>query len=273
MSTIAQTQDQAVEVWDGQLTMHVKVAGQGDPILYLHPAAGLAWDPFLDELSKTHTVYAPEFPGTSQGDAFAIHKVDDLDDLILIYEETIRRLELTTKPIAIGQSFGGMLVLELAARYPDLFAKAVVLDPIGLWRDDLPVASYMELAPPDLGPLLFHDPTGPAATAMLTPPEDPEEAVAVGAGLVWALGCTGKFVWPVPDRGLTKRLHRIQIPTLIVWGEQDKLINAAYADEFRQRIDGSRIEIIAGSGHIPQVEQTEATLAVIQPFVDGAATT
>lgn len=53
-----------------------------------------------------------------------------------------------------------------------------------------------------------------------------------GASMVWALGCTGKFCWPIPDRGLAKRLHRVTAPTLIVWGEEDGLFSVAYAEEF-----------------------------------------
>ena len=54
------------------------------------------------------------------------------------------------------------------------------------------------------------------------------------ADLVWALGATGKFVWPIPDKGLKKRLHRVKAPTLIVWGEDDALVSSAYAKEFAQ---------------------------------------
>jgi pimeloyl-ACP methyl ester carboxylesterase len=270
MSTDTHTTDQqTVAVWGDKVQLRVNVAGSGDPILYFHPAAGFHWDPFLLELSSGHTVYAPEVPGTSMGDPHAIHAVDDLDDLVLLYEEMIRKLDLSQAPVAIGQSFGGMLALELAARYPGIFSRVVVLDSLGLWRDDMPVASYMEAGPMDLPGLLFADPQGPAAAAMFTPPPDPEQAIAMQAGLVWGMGCTGKFVWPIPDKGLRKRLHRVDVPTLIVWGEQDRLVPVGYAQEFGDLIAGSRVEIIADAGHIPQMEQTERTLSVVRAFLDG----
>jgi pimeloyl-ACP methyl ester carboxylesterase len=102
---------------------------------------------------------------------------------------------------------------------------------------------------------------------MLTLPSDPEEAIAAGAGLVWALGCTGKFVWPIPDKGLEQRLYRISAPTLIVWGEQDRLIPASYADDFAARISGSKVAIVPGAGHIPQVEATDTTYTVVDGFL------
>lgn len=266
MTSTLDLTEKTLDLWGGEIQLRVKVAGQGPGLVYLHPAAGLAWDPFLERLAQDFTVYAPEFPGTSPADPYAVHKVDDLWQLVLMYEEAIRKLEIGT-PVLIGQSFGGMLAAELAAAYPDRFAKLVLLDPIGLWRDEHPVANWIAAPPAALPELLFADPEGDAAKAMLTPPEDPEEAIAAGAGLVWALGCTGKFVWPIPDKGLERRLHRISAPTQIVWGEQDKLIPAAYADEFAARITGSKVAIVPGAGHIPQVEATDATFALVDGFL------
>jgi pimeloyl-ACP methyl ester carboxylesterase len=87
------------------------------------------------------------------------------------------------------------------------------------------------------------------------------------SSMVWALGCTGKFVWPIPDKGLHKRLHRLLAPTLIVWGENDALIPVGYAREFGARIARSRVEIVRDAGHIPQAEQMETTLALVRNFL------
>lgn len=267
MQQRTEVRDETLGVWDDQIKMHVKVGGSGPPLLYFHPAAGLAWDPFLDRLAEHYTVYAPEHPGTSPEDPREIHKVDSLWQLVLIYEEIIRRLGFDEAPMAVGQSFGGMMSLELAASYPNIFSKLVVLDPIGLWRDDAPVANWIAAPPEELPELLFHDPAGEAAQAMFAMPEDPEAVVAIQAGLVWALGCTGKFVWPIPDKGLAHRLHRIETPTLIVWGKEDRLNPVVYAQELGDRITGSRVEVIEGSGHIPQVEQMETTYELVSEFL------
>ena len=258
--------DRTVSTWNDRVTIRVRVGGGGPPLVYLHPAAGLAWDPFLDKLAQRYTIYAPEFPGTTPGDPYAIHQVDDLWDTVLIYEQTLRELGLSQVPV-IGQSFGGMLAAELAAAYPGLFSRVVLLDPVGLWRDDAPVANWIAAAPAQLPGLLFADPAGKPAQAMLALPEDPDARATAQAVLVWNLGATGKLCWPIPDRGLHKRLHRITAPTLIVWGEQDALASPVYAEEFRNRIVNSRVEIIPKSGHIPQVEQTEATYAAVSAFL------
>jgi len=258
--------EEAISIWDGRLTMRIKVAGAGAPLLYLHPAAGLRWDPFLSHLAESFTVYAPEFPGTSVGDPYAIHAVDDLPDVVLVYEELARKLGLHN-PVLVGQSFGGMLAAELAATFPAMTDRLVLLDPIGLWRADAPVASWMSTPPEQLPALLFHDPTSEGAQALLAMPEDPEMARAATAGMVWAFGCTGKFAWPIPDRGLRKRLHRITASTLIVWGEHDRLVPPTYAQDFQALVADSRVEIIAGSGHVPQVENFPATARAVDEFL------
>lgn len=259
--------ERAVEIWGGRLTIRFRTLGAGPPLVYLHPAAGLHFDPFLEALGADWTVFAPEHPGTSEGDAEAIHLVDGLWDLVLIYEEAIRALDLDGPVVAIGQSFGGMMAAELAAHRPELFERLVLLAPIGLWREDLPIVNWIMTPPEELPALLFKDPGCPAAQAMFTPPEDPGEALAATAGLIWALGCTGKFVWPIPDRGLSKRLHRVRAPALIVWGADDALIPSDYAAEFGARIAGSRVEILADCGHIPQLEQGAATLEMVREFL------
>lgn len=258
--------DRTVHTWNDRVTIRVRVGGEGPPLVYFHPAAGLAWDPFLDKLAERYTIYAPEFPGTTPGDPYAIHQIDDMWDTVLIYEQTLRGLGLVGVP-AIAQSFGGMLAAEIAAAYPDLFSQLVLLDPIGLWRDDAPVANWISAAPPALVAMLFADPTSDAAQAMLAMPEDPDALASAQAQMVWNLGATGKLCWPIPDRGLHKRLHRISAPTLLVWGEEDALIPAVYAEEFRSRIADSRVEIIPKSGHIPQVEQMEATYSAVSAFL------
>lgn len=263
---------QTVPLWNGQLKLHVRVAGLGPALLYLHPAAGLVWDPYLDGLCKDYTVYAPEHPGTSAADPSAINKVDSWWDLMMIYEELVRALALDN-PVIVGQSYGGMMAAELAAMFPALPSKLVLLNPIGLWRDDapIPLVELCASGPDKLPGYLFHDPACEGAQRMFAPGADQDQTIKAMSGMVWSLGCTGKFFWPIADYGLAKRLHRIKAPTLIVWGRQDALVPAVYAEEFGQRISGSRIKLIDRCGHIPQVEQLQNTLAGTRTFLSTNA--
>ena len=88
--------------------------------------------------------------------------VDHLSDVVLIYQEVVRSLGLH-KPVVVGQSFGGMIAAELTSAFPQLASKVVLFDPVGLWRDDLPVANWIATPPAELPALLFHDPGSPAA--------------------------------------------------------------------------------------------------------------
>jgi pimeloyl-ACP methyl ester carboxylesterase len=266
----AAVRDETVEIWDGRLRLHVKVAGDGPPVLFFHPLSGLAWDPLLDQLAQRHTVYAPEHPGTSPGDPKAIEQVQTFTELLLIYEEAVRELGLE-RPAAIGQSFGGMVAADLTATFPLLFSRLALLAPAGLWRDDAPIPLMQMVAgpPEDLPKYLFAHPGSEAARAALALPGDPElipKAIAQGA---WNIGCTTKFAWPIADHGLGRRLHRIQVPTLIVWGRQDALIPVAYAAEFGSRIAGSQVEVIDDCGHVVQADQPEHTWTALSKFLAG----
>ena len=87
-------QEQTVSVWKNQISPKVQVAGSGPPVVFLHGAYGLTWDPFLDALAEKHTVYAPEHPGTTLGDPDGIKPLDNLWDLVLYYDELFDQLGL-----------------------------------------------------------------------------------------------------------------------------------------------------------------------------------
>jgi pimeloyl-ACP methyl ester carboxylesterase len=258
--------EEVVPVGGGRVEMRVQVAGSGPPLVYLHPAGGLAWDPFLERLSQERTIYAPLVPGTSPADPDAIDEVRDLWELVLLEQEALSALGLDGADV-VGASFGGMLACELQATFPGRFGKLVLLAPIGLWRDDAPVANWMMTAPQDLPALLFADPGGEVAQAALALPDDHDERADAIASATWTMGCTAKFVWPVPDRGLARRLHRIAAPTLVVWGTEDALVSPVYAEEFASRIADARVELLDGCGHVLQLERLEETLALVRGFL------
>jgi pimeloyl-ACP methyl ester carboxylesterase len=187
---------------------------------------------------------------------------------VLIYDEILDALNLRSVPV-VGTSFGGMMACELAAQRPDRVSKMVLLDPIGLWRDDAPVAPYMLMPPDKLLATLYKDLDSEPVKKATEMPDDPDELAVVTADLVWALGATGKFIWPIPDKGLKKRIHRIKAETLIVWGEDDALVSSIYAKEFAARIANSRIEIIKDCGHVPQVERLEILKPIVAKFLQA----
>ena len=78
-----------------------------------------------------------------------------------------------------------------------------------------------------------------------------------------------KFQWPIPDKGLSKRIHRISAPTLIIWGEKDGLVPPIYAEEFHARIAGSRVVIMKQAAHMTMLEQPEEFASLISGFLSA----
>jgi pimeloyl-ACP methyl ester carboxylesterase len=260
------TQERRVAVWQNQVRFRVLCDGTGPPLVFFHGPWGLTWDPFLESLARTFTVYAPEHPGTTPDAPDDVYHLDGLWDLVLCYEELLAALGLDEAAV-VGHSFGGMVACELAAAYPRRVRRLVLVDPLGFWRDGDRIVNWMLLNPSELPGYVFRDPAGEPARRMFGSP--PVADAATRVRLLWAMGTTGKFIWPLPDKGLKKRIHRVAAPTLVVWGKDDRLVPAAYAEEFVQRIVGARVQTVGGTGHAPHVEEPETVARMVREFVTG----
>ena len=261
------TQQRTVTVWQGRVPFRVHVKGEGPAVVFFHGPWGLLWGPFLDALAQRFTVYAPEHPGTTPGEPDAVQQVDSLWDLVLCYDELLDSLRLQ-EAMLVGHSFGAMVGCEVAAMRSSRVRRLVLIDPIGFWRDDAPVINWMLLAPQDLPAYVFREPEGAPARALFSIPDDPEDGALARTRLIWAMGSTGKFIWPIPDKGLKKRIHRIEASTLLVWGDHDRLVPRVYADEFARRLPRTRLEVVKGAGHAPHLEQPDATAHLVQAFLN-----
>jgi pimeloyl-ACP methyl ester carboxylesterase len=255
-----------IPLWQGSVDTEVEIAGKGAPLVWLHGPWGLTPDrDFVARLAETHTVYAPKHPGTSTGNTDAVHKLDTWLDLIVYYAELFDALKLAA-PVIAGHSFGALVAAEIAATNAAA-SKLVLIDPVGLWRDEAPVRNWMLLPDAERKTALFADPDGAGAKRFFTLPADAAQRVDALAGMVWAQACTGKFVWPIPDQGLKKHIHRIGAPTLLVWGAADSIVPVAYAKDFATAIKGAKVATVADAGHLPHIEKPTETLAAVQQFL------
>jgi pimeloyl-ACP methyl ester carboxylesterase len=256
--------ERTLSLWGKQIKPRVLIGGDGRPVIFLHGAGGLLWDDFLDALARNYTVYAPEFPGTSPGEYDAIKVLDDWHDLVVYYAELIDELGVKDATL-VGHSFGGMIAAEIAAASPHSIAKLVLLSPLGLWRDDAPIPPWLSMNAAEMSEVFFYD-KEVAKRFMLTP-----ETVATQPDLVlaatWALACAGKFTWPIPDRGLRDRLHRISAPTLLVWGDKDKLVSPVYATDFQAGIANSRLSLVPEAGHALIHEKHREAAKAVSDFI------
>lgn len=266
---MAASEVRRLSLWQNRIDTEVEIAGNGPPLVYLHGPWGLAPDrAFVARLAAGFTVYAPKFPGTSRGDHEAVHALDNWHDLVVYHGELFDKLGLAA-PALVGQSFGGLVAAEFAAAAPKSVGRLALIDPVGLWRDDLPIKNWMLLSADARRRLLFADHESEAARRFFEVPSDPEARVDTLAQFNWSLACTGKFVWPIADRGFKNRIHRVAAPTLIVWGQADGIIAPAYAQEFAGRIAGARVELIDKAGHLPHLEQPEVVVKAVRGFLAG----
>jgi len=243
----------------------VLVDGDGPPTVYLHGLLGQEWGPFLDGLAAGRRVYAPAHAGSDEPDE--LQHLDHLYDLVLYYDDLFNALGLEQIDL-IGHSFGGMVAAEIAAAYPGRVRRLILIDPLGLWRDDAPVEDYLLVPPERQTALLLGDPSREEVIARVKLPDDPKARIAAQLRRTTALASASHFIWPIPERGLAKRLRRVSAETLIVWGADDKLVPSSYAQEFATLIASSQVEIVAGAGHSPQLEQCQAVLDKVRLFLD-----
>ena len=161
-----------------------------------------------------------------------------------------------------------MLAAELAAQRPQAVENLVLISPVGLWREDAPytVADWCALGPDEILDVLFYDKHHPRVTRRMSPPSGKDAEALWMVNFIWTLGCTAKVIWPIPDKGLRKRIHRVGAPSLVVWGENDRLIPPVYAEEFRKSLGNAQILMLPKCGHEPPLEQCETLLTKVEEF-------
>lgn len=264
-----------VTLWDPPITAKIFEVGEGEPVLFLHSGSGITpSDPVVAALAATgRKVIAPRHPGFLDPDE--LDELRDVHDLALYHDELLDVLGLESVPV-IGHSFGGMVAAELAAHVPSRVSKLVLVAPVGLWNESYPTADFFTAFPFGMADLLWHDASSPEAVAAMTAMAagDEEEAsqsddplTAMMLRVLPGLVTLGKYIWPLPDKGLSRRLRRIKAPTLVVWGEKDKLAPSQYADDFVAKIPEAKALFMPDAGHMAPYEKTEDFVASVDTFL------
>ena len=247
-----------LEMRGGDFRAIVESAGSGPPLLYLHGAvAQKGWAPFLERLSQQFTVYAPYLPG--YGEASGLEHIADLTDLTLYNLALLDALGVERAHV-VGHFLGGMIAAEMAAFSPASVNRLALVSPAGVWRDEEPVADLLALDANELSARLAATPEG-------TPSLDGVSDM-LARDRMQDIAAAGKFLWPLPDKGLARRAYRIKAPTLILWGEQDRISPPSYAADFQRLIAGSRTGTVANAGHLLMLEQPEVFADAVTTFLN-----
>ncbi len=237
--------------------------GEGEPLGFLGGLRGLPrWPALLDRLAEHHRVIAPSLPGFPGATGF-----DELDDLADWVTATLDLLEASGLEGAdlIGASVGATLAAEVAAFSRATVRRLVLIAPFGLFDEREPTRDLWATREGELPGLLCERPDQLAR--FLAPPEG-EDAGDWSILIARASEAAARLLWPTGDLGLRKRLHRIQAPTLVLWGSADRVLPPAYAKRFAAALGGwVEAREIAGAGHMAELDQPDAVAAAIAGFL------
>lgn len=238
----------------------VWTAGTGPKLGFLAGFGGLPkWVPFLDALAEKRTVVVPSLPGFPGGERG--HSVlDNHLDWVLAVRELLVKAGLDGADLA-GSSVGAALAAEMAAIWPQSVRRLALIAPFGLFDEADPPADPWAQRPPDVPNLFCADPANwemlKAPPEGLNSPEWPIEQVR-------ASEAAARIFWPLGNTRLEKRLPLIEAPTLLVWGDGDRIMPRSYADRFANGIRGkSEIRVIPGAGHLAELDKPAETAAAI----------
>jgi len=237
--------------------------GSGPKIGFLAGFGGLPrWMPFLDELAKSRTVIVPSLPGFPGGDRG--HTVLDTHlDWLLAVRGLLDKAGLSGADLA-ASSVGGSLAAETAALWPDSVRRLALVAPFGLFDDKDPPTDPWAQRGDAVPGLLCADPE--IWKAMKAAPEN-ANSVEWPIEQVRANEAAARIFWPLGNTRIEKRLHLIKAPTLLLWGEQDRIMPRAYADTFAKGIAGkTEVKVISGAGHLAELDKPAEVAQAILAF-------
>ena len=236
-------------------------AGKGAPLLLIRgDDASEGWRDYMEKLAESFDVIAPEHPGF--GNTAKPEWLDGVADIAMFYLDVIDALNLDGVRL-VGLGLGGWIASEMALRDKGRIASLALADAAGIYLADALGQDLFLLGEEDGIKAKFADPAkGAAELAYKLTPETEDTRIAnqmVIAQLAW------QPRWHDPAIG--KWAHRIRVPTLIVWGEKDALFPIAHAHAWQKLIGGSKLEIMAGCGHVPYLENPAGFAALVTKFM------
>lgn len=245
----------------GEVPVAVSARGSGAPMLLLHGGAGPASvAPFADLLAErtgarvilpTH----PGFGGTPRPATLATVRA-----LAELYLGLLEALDLEGVTV-VGNSLGGWIAAEIALRHPRRVRGLALVDAVGIEVPGHEVADIFALTPAQIAERSYADPS----TAVI-----PDVAALPPAAQQIALGNRESlkvYGGGMTDPGLRARLGAIDVPTLVLWGEADRIADVDYGRAYAAAIPGARFVLLARTGHVPQVETPGALLDALHRLV------
>jgi pimeloyl-ACP methyl ester carboxylesterase len=249
----------------GPVELTLEERGEGRPFLVLHGGAGpqsvaafaqlLAGHGSCRVLTPTH----PGFGGTPRPDG--LHTVAGLATL---YRDLLDALGLEDVTV-IGNSVGGWIAAEMALLHSPRLSGMVLIDAVGIEVENHAVADVSGLSVPEIQALSFHDPTPFRVDPAAVPEAQKAIIAANGAALAVYAGSPD-----MADPSLLGRLSSLALPTLVLWGESDQIVEPPYGQAYADAIPGARFKVLPATGHMPQMETPDHVLQTIMSADEGA---
>lgn len=243
--------------------------GQGPVILYLHCSEGPSPElALVKALTKTNRVIMPAMPGFGLSEtASFIRSVDDMTYVLL---DLIEALDLNDVTV-VGSSLGGWAAVELATKASSRIGRLVLDNPLGLRFKKDPTERQF--------PDIYQDlPSQWSAFFSASEPMDGRDWPSVERDIALrAARSREMFVkvgWApyLNNPKLHGRVHRVTVPTLVLWGDQDKLASREYAEAYAAALPNAELKVIAGAGHFAFLDKPEAVASAVLDFAAAKQT-
>jgi pimeloyl-ACP methyl ester carboxylesterase len=239
--------------------------GAGRPLLFLHPGIGI--EPtaaVLDRLAARARLLAPVHPGFGRSEQ--PRSFDTVDDLAYFYLDLLDQLDLRDTVVA-GVSFGGWIAAEMAIKSTARISHLVLANAVGIKvgdRETRDIVDIYAIPEQEFVELAYFDPALGSRDYKAMP--DGEVLAAARNREATARNAWSPYMHDPKLRG---RLHRIRVPTLLLWGTADRILSEPYGRAYAAAIPGARFELIERAGHFPHLEQPQAFADKVFAFVEG----
>lgn len=238
--------------------------GDGRKIFWLASGPMLfRWSAFHEAIAQQARLVACSLPGYPGSEG--LHLLDDHLSWCLAARDLLDAAGFVQGDVLMGSSTAGALAAEVAALWPEWVGSLVLVAPFGLFDEAVPTRDMFALHPRTAASMVSADPK--AYAAQVAAPED-MAPVLWNIGVVRSNEAAARFLWPLGNTRLSKRLARVKAPTTLIWGAEDQIIPPSYAQAFADAIGpGARVVSIAGAGHLAELDQPQAVAGAVLEVV------
>ena len=235
--------------------------GSGAPVLVLHHSTGnTGWLPFHEGLAGSFAVSVPDLPGYGQSERpeWARHP----RDLAILLHQMIAKRGIESVAI-VGLGFGGWIAAEMATMNPSRISSLVLVGAPGIQPEEGDILDQMLVDYPEYVRAGFHDEAKYEAEFGAEPAPELKE--------LWDFSreMTARLAWKpyMFSHQLPHLLKEVQTPTLIVWGDNDRVVPISAAHSYERALPNGRLVTVEGSGHCVDLEQPARLVELVAEHI------